>query len=73
MPGLWTTPDWSPDGSKLVFSSFVLDDLVWIANADGSDLQHPDTLGNPQSARSPTTKIAFTRIDPDNDNLDAMI
>ncbi|MEP7114159.1 MAG: hypothetical protein ABI862_12910 [Ilumatobacteraceae bacterium] len=37
LPGEQVHPDWSPDGSKLVFAERNPDEALWIMNADGTD------------------------------------
>ena len=37
LPGEQVHPDWSPDGTKLVFVERNPDEALWIMNADGSD------------------------------------
>jgi Tol biopolymer transport system component len=59
-------PCWSPDGTKIAFSS---DDQIWVMDSDGSNLQGPLTTPNKaddwyddQPAWSPDgSKIAFIR------------
>jgi uncharacterized repeat protein (TIGR01451 family) len=66
-------PDWSPDGSKIVWVHFVDGKGdIHVANADGTD---PDILSNdPKTERGPVwspdgTKIAYFRIVEDGSEL----
>ena len=54
--------DWSPDGSKIVFSALTPPWEIMTANADGSNLQTmPNTIGGQYPAWSPDgSKIAFS-------------
>jgi Tol biopolymer transport system component len=65
--GADTTPEWSPDGSKIVFvSARNGNDEIYVMNADGSGETRLTT--DPQSDLNPQwspdgTRIAFTRYD----------
>lgn len=74
VPGLWDNPNWSPDGSKLAFTSFGENDYVWIANSDGSGLH---AVSNTFPALAPVwspdgTKIAFSKIGSASTNVYVM-
>jgi len=65
----YTTPNWSPDGTQLVFSSAIQGDGLYIINKDGSGLRKviatndryfSDPVWSPAPAADGQWKIAFT-------------
>jgi TolB protein len=58
------TPDWSPDGSKIAFTSFTDGAALWVMDADGTDRMQLATSNgvNTHPSWSPDgSMIAFTR------------
>lgn len=65
-------PDWSPDGTRIVFArDFVEDHLIWMMNADGSD-PRPITSGSDAGPSwSPDgTRIVFHGASQRDDSYD---